>query len=301
MTLPPILWLQAFEAAARTLSFTAAGLELGVTQSAVSQRIRLLEDRLGQKLFVRHPRSLTLTPAGQAWLPSVHDAFARLAEGTAEVFGPRPEAPVTLRATPVMQQSWLAPRLLPFHRAHPHVAVRLVSAIWAADFGPEGADLEIRYGRGDWVDVEALSLGDEAMLPACSPVLAERLRQPTDLAGETLLHAVGFAVGWPAWLEYAGVAGLDRECRTLSCDSQVMTLALAAHGGGVALAHRGLLAQRDDLIAPFELALPSDESFWLVRPARRQPREAAALLWNWLAQDLGAHAGPGEAPVRRLP
>ncbi|SDL95117.1 LysR family transcriptional regulator, glycine cleavage system transcriptional activator [Modicisalibacter muralis] len=289
--LPPILWLQAFEAAARTLSFTAAGHELGVTQSAVSQRIRLLEDRLGQKLFVRHPRSLTLTPAGQAWLPSIREAFTRLAEGTAEVFGPRPEAPVTLRATPVMQQSWLAPRLLLFHRTYPHVAVRLVSAIWAADFGPEGADLEIRYGRGDWVDVEALSLGDEAMLPACTPELAGRLNRPADLTGETLLHAVGFAVGWPAWLEHAGVVGLDRQCRTLSCDNQVMTLDLAALGCGVALTHHGLLAQREDLVAPFALALPSDEGFWLVRPARRQLREQAALLWDWLARGLDATGG----------
>lgn len=284
--LPPILWLQAFEAAARTLSFTEAGHELAVTQSAVSQRIRLLEDRLGQKLFVRHPRSLTLTPAGQAWLPSVQDAFTRLAEGTAEVFGPRPEAPVTLRATPVIQQSWLAPRLLAFHQAYPHIAVRLVSAIWPADFGPEGADLEIRYGRGDWVGVDALSLGDETMLPACAPALAERLERPADLAGETLLHAVGFEVGWPAWLEYAGIVGLDRRCRTLSCDSQMMTLTLAAQGGGVALTHRGLLAQRDDLVAPFELALPSDEGFWLVRPARRQLREEASGLWDWLARSL---------------
>ena len=201
--LPPLIWLQAFEAAARTMSFTAAGQELNVTQAAISQRIRLLEDRLGQKLFVRHPRSLSLTPAGKAWLPSVLEAFARLAEGTAEVFGPSPDAPVTLRTTPLMQQNWLAPRLLAFHRIHPAVTVRLVSAIWPEDFGPEGADLEIRYGSGEWAGMEALSLGDEAMVPACSPQVAARLARPVDLAGEPLLHAAGFAVGWPAWLERA--------------------------------------------------------------------------------------------------
>lgn len=283
-SLPPILWLQAFEAAARTLSFTQAGLELGVTQSAISQRIRLLEDRLGQKLFVRHPRSLTLTPAGQAWLPSVQEAFARLAEGTAEVFGPRPEASVTLRATPIMQQTWLAPHLLDFHRRYPHIAVHLVSAIWTEDFGPEGADLELRYGRGDWEDVEAVSLGSEAMLPACSLAMAERLREPQDLAGKTLLHALGFAVGWQAWLEHAGVSGLDRRCLSLSCDNQVTTLSLAARGAGVALTHRSLLTQRDDLVAPFELAVASDECFWLVRPIRRKPHKEAILLWEWLFQ-----------------
>ncbi len=229
--LPPLIWLQAFEAAARTMSFTAAGQELGVTQAAISQRIRLLEDRLGQKLFVRHPRSLSLTPAGQAWLPSVLEAFSRLADGTAEVFGPRPDAPVTLRTTPVMQQNWLVPRLLAFHRAHPAVAVRLVSAIWPEDFGPEGADLEIRYGAGDWSGMDTVSLGDEAMVPVCAPAVAARLASPEDLSGETLLHAAGFAVGWPAWLERAGIAGIEDDCPTLICDTQVMTLTLAAAGG----------------------------------------------------------------------
>ncbi|WP_163559392.1 LysR substrate-binding domain-containing protein [Halomonas sp. NO4] len=280
--LPPLLWLQAFEAAARTLSFTAAGRELGVTQAAISQRIRLLEDRLGQKLFVRHPRSLTLTPAGQAWLPSIHDAFARLAEGTQEVFGAAPARAVTLRTTPVIQQSWLAPRLLAFHRAHPEVAVRLVSAIWPDDFGPQGADLEIRYGLGDWTDMEAVSLGDESLLPVCAPALAERLDEPADLAGHTLLHALGFATGWPNWLEQAGVAGLERHCSALNCDNQVMTLALASRGGGVALTHRRLLESRDDLVVPFALAVPSEERFWLVRPLRRSDHPDALLLWEWL-------------------
>ncbi|GGX88159.1 transcriptional regulator [Litchfieldella qijiaojingensis] len=289
--LPPLLWLQAFEAAARTLSFTAAGHELGVTQAAISQRIRLLEDRLGQKLFVRHPRSLSLTPAGQAWLPSIHDAFARISEGTSEVFGSTSESPVTLRTTPVIQQNWLAPRLLAFHRAHPSIAVRLVSAIWPDDFGPEGADLEIRYGRGEWSGVEAVSLGGESMLPVCAPTLAAGLREPADLAGHTLLHAVGFAVGWPTWLEQAGVAGLEHHCPALTCDNQVMTLALASHGGGVALTHRRLFESCDDLVAPFALEVPSEEGFWLVRPGRRQSREESSLLWEWLVEGLEGDSG----------
>ena len=293
--LPPLTWLQAFEAAARTMSFTAAGQELGVTQAAISQRIRLLEDRLGQKLFVRHPRSLSLTPVGQAWLPSVLEAFSRLAEGTAEVFGPRLDAPVTLRTTPVMQQNWLAPRLLAFHRAHPAIAVRLVSAIWPEDFGPEGADLEMRYGAGDWAGMETVSLGDEAMVPACAPAVAARLVRPEDLAGETLLHAAGFAVGWPAWLERAGIAGIEDDCPALICDTQAMTLTLAAAGGGVALTHRRLVESRADLVQPFTLSVESAERFWLVRPANRQPRDAAEGLWAWLAEGLAVRAG-GESP-----
>ncbi|MDN3524598.1 LysR substrate-binding domain-containing protein [Halomonas sabkhae] len=285
--LPPLGWMQAFEAAARTLSFTAAGNELGVTQAAISQRIRLLEDRLGQKLFVRHPRSLSLTPVGRAWLPSIQDAFVRLGEGTSEVFGgTRQERQVTLRTTPVIQQNWLAPRLPAFQRDYPEIGARVVSAIWPDDFGPEGADIEIRYGRGEWSGVEAISLGEEAMLPACSPTLARRIQTPEDLAGQVLLHAVGFAVGWPTWLEQAGVPGLEDRCAAMTCDNQVMTLALASQSGGVALMHRRLLEKRDDLVAPLPLEVPSEEQFWLVRPAKRQPHEEAARLWDWLLECL---------------
>ena len=282
-SLPPLLWLQAFESAARTLSFTAAGNELGVTQAAISQRIRLLEDRLGQKLFVRHARSLSLTPAGQAWLPSIHDAFSRISEGTSEVFGITSERPVTLRATPVIQQSWLAPRLVALHRQKPTILLRLVSAIWPDDFGPEGADIEIRYGRGEWSGLEMLPLGDEHLLPVCAPALARSLNVPADLAGHTLLHAVGFGVGWPGWLQAAGIAHLESECRSLTCDNQVMTLALASQGGGVALTHHRLLEQREDLVAPFDMSVPSDERFWLVRPSKRQVSDEAADVWAWLA------------------
>lgn len=284
--LPPLLWLQAFETAARTLSFTAAGQELGVTQAAISQRVRLLEDRLGQKLFVRHPRSLALTPAGQAWLPCLQDGFTRLAEGTEEVFGGGGEAPVTLRTTPVVQQNWLAPRLCAFRRAHPGVALRLVSAIWPDDFGPEGADLEIRYGQGAWPGVEAVSLGRETMLPVCAPALAERITEPADLAEHTLLHAVGFEVGWPAWLEAVGVPTLASRCAPLTCDTQTMTLSLAALGEGVALTHRRLVESRDDLVAALDWPVESDEAFWLVRPARAPARPEAALLWEWLKARL---------------
>lgn len=290
--LPPLAWLQAFESAARTLSFTAAGQELRVTQAAISQRVRLLEDRLGQRLFVRHPRSLSLTPAGQSWLPSLQDGFTRLIEGTREVFGEAGDAPITLRTTPVMQQNWLAPRLPAFRRQHPEVALRLVSAIWPDDFGPEGADLEIRYGQGAWPGMEAISLGKEMMVPVCAPALAERITEPADLAGHTLLHAVGFAVGWPTWLDAVGLPALESSCTPLICDTQTMTLALAALGEGVALTHRRLVEHRDDLTVALELPVDSKEGFWLVRPARPEPRSEAAILWDWLADHLGpAYAG----------
>ncbi|WP_439886839.1 LysR substrate-binding domain-containing protein [Pseudomonas sp. MBLB4123] len=289
--LPPLLWLEAFEVAARTLSFTAAGRELNITQSAVSQRIRLLEDRLGQQLFVRHPRSLSLSLAGQAWLPSIQAAFVRLRDSTAEVFGLTRDAPVTLRATPLAQQAWLAPRLVAFHREHPEVALHLASGFWITDFGSEGADMEIRYGRGDWEEQECVALGEgeEQMVVLAAPELAARLQGPEDLAGQTLLHSVGFAVGWRAWLQAAGVAELERQTRRVSCDTQVMALELARQGMGLALAHRNLFMRwqrevRHGLVPVFDLCVSTPERFWLVRPLRRQLRAPAQQLWDWLVR-----------------
>ena len=70
--------LRSFEAAARHLSLTKAGLELRVTQAAVSQQVRILEDSLGVKLFRRVTRGVALTEEGEALLPAISDAFGRI-------------------------------------------------------------------------------------------------------------------------------------------------------------------------------------------------------------------------------
>lgn len=280
--LPPVAWLQAFEAAARNLSFTRAGEELCVSQSAISQRIRLLEERLGQLLFVRHARSLSLTEAGKAWLPSVQDAFLRLSQGTAEVFGPKPDAPVTLRTTPALQHYWLAPRLANLQHAYPEMGLHVVSAIWEEDFIGEDVDIEICYGRGDRTDVVQESLGAEGMVPVCSQSVAEHLTSPADLVKHTLLHAAGFAVGWPAWLALADAAEVDTRANAFWCDTQIMTLRMAEQGCGIALAHRRLLDWAPSLVAPFHLECVTDEEFWLMRPIERSMRDSAHLVWNFL-------------------
>lgn len=229
---------------------------------------------------MRHPRSLTLTEAGRAWLPSVQEAFNRLAHGTAEIFGPEPDAPVTIRATPAIQQFWLAPRLYRFHQQYPQTPLRVVTGVWSDDFIGEDVDMEIRYGTGDWPHLVQRSLGNDAMTPVCAPQLAATLPDPASLAGHTLLHTAGFAVGWPAWLDAAGLDAI--QSRHLWCDTQSMTLRLAAQGCGIALAHQGLIGDRTMLIAPFRLTCPTQEQFILTRPERRSLRASADCLWRFL-------------------
>lgn len=286
----PLHQLAVFAAAARRVSFTAAAAELGVTQSAVSQQVRLLEERLGRPLFRRLPRGLMLTDEGRALLPLVEEALARLSEGVADLFGRPGEQRVVLRGTVGFQRFWLLPRLPAFRRAHPGLRLRLVTANWAEPQPPAGIDLEVRLGLGDWPGLTAERLTRDRLLPVAAPALAAGLRTPADLAGQTLIHSIGFREGWPAWLAAAGQAGLA-SAALLEVDTAVTALALAESGEGVALGRssfleEGLAAGR--LVAPFTLSLPSAEGFWLLRPAGRRLSPAAQVLADWLVREAGA-------------
>lgn len=148
--LPPLTWLRAFEAAARTLSFTNAATELHVTQAAVSKHVKSLELHLRHQLFIRHPRSLELTKSGEAYLPKVQDALERLAIGTREVFGRRGTEALTLRCAVSFSVNWLAPRLPDFLGRHPGKTIRIISSVWNDAFDKDAFDLDIQYGTGGW-------------------------------------------------------------------------------------------------------------------------------------------------------
>ena len=148
--IPPLLGLHAYEAAARHLSFAAAAAEMHLSASAVSQRVRTLETHLGVQLFERLPRSLRLTPLGEAYLPAVRDVFLELSAATTDLFETTDRASLTVRVQIAYATTWLAPRLPDFCASFPHIDLKLVSAIWADALPPSEIDLEIRQGNGAW-------------------------------------------------------------------------------------------------------------------------------------------------------
>lgn len=284
--LPPLTWLRAFEAAARTLSFTTAATELHVTQAAISKHVRSLELHLQQPLFLRRPRSLELTKSGAAYLPKVQDALDRLALGTREVFGGRKTRALTLRCTVSFAVSWLAPRLTTFLDRYPQVTLRVISSVWNDSFEKDLFDLDIQYGTGDWPGFESHRLTWEKITPLCAPdlPLRQRLTVPDDLASHRLLHVLGYQQGWGIWLNAAGARRVDPG-QGVQLDTSMTAHAMAASGGGVALG-RTSLAERDlaegRLIAPFDLAVPIDEAFYLLVPKTSSAHPDADVLINWL-------------------
>jgi LysR family glycine cleavage system transcriptional activator len=292
--LPPAQTLQAFDAAARHMSFTEAARELGITQAAISQRIRLLEHHLGQPLFVRHARGIELTDAGRSFVPAVSEAFQRLATGVQEAFGPARDASVTLRTTPGFAALWLAPRLRDFHERHPEIRIRITTAVWPSDFPGQGADLEVRYGDGHWDDVDSVALTRERVTPVCTPGLAVTLNAPGDLAHHTLLHAVGFQTGWPHWLAAAGVSHLLESTPSILCDTMVVVHELALNGLGVAIGRSDFIEPalaEGRLVAPFDRWLDTDEAFYLTRPFGESATPHAQRFWEWMLSAAPAADG----------
>jgi LysR family glycine cleavage system transcriptional activator len=287
--LPSLNGLRAFEAAARHLSFTKAAAELNVTQTAVSHQIRRLEAQLGLRLFTRRNRNLALTGAALDYLPAVRAAFEDLRGATERILRPQHEGVLTVSVLPTLAAKWLVQRLAAFQEAHPGIEVRIATATRAVDFRREEVDVAIRYGNGRWPGLRAVWLMAEEIFPVCSPALlrGERpLREPADLAGQTLLHVNLYTDEWSDWLTAAGLPpGLAQ--RGLTFDLNLMALQAALDGLGVALGRTAfveadLAAGR--LVAPFDIRVPAKSAFYVVAPEATADSPKIALFRDWLVE-----------------
>ncbi|MCG5475129.1 MAG: LysR family transcriptional regulator, partial [Sinorhizobium fredii] len=200
----PLNALRVFEAAARLGSFTRAGEELGMTQTAVSYQIKLIEESVGEPLFLRRPRQVTLTEVGQRLAPKVTEAFELLQEAVASA---RVDADTALfiHSTPTFASQWLARNIGTFQIAHPHISVRLTTADKVIDFGKEAADIAIRYGDGNWPGLASHPLMRVEFTPMLSPALAETIggvHEPRDLLKLRIIDPND--PWWEQWFRAAG-------------------------------------------------------------------------------------------------
>ncbi|MER9592504.1 LysR family transcriptional regulator, partial [Mesorhizobium australicum] len=202
-TLPPLDWLRSFEAAARLSNFTAAAAELGLTQAAVSQHIRLLEERLKTRLFSRLARGVALAPAGAAYLPHIQSAFATIGSSTTELFEPRAVQTVSIRVPISFALLALVPALPDLAEALPRIQLDLVTIHRPTDYDLPGSALDIRFGNGSFPGREAERLTAERLVPVANPALASA----ADWTSLPLLLVAGAREMWAEWFSAAGLAG----------------------------------------------------------------------------------------------
>src|SRR5450631_3800965 len=189
--LPPLNALRAFEAAARSESFTRAAEELCVTQGAVSHQVKALEATLGLKLFNRERQRLVITDAGREYLAVVRDALDRIAMGTERLVQRQTSGVLTVSTSPDFAAKWLVHRLGRFSEAHPDIDLRISATLHHVDFAREEVDLAVRHGDGNWAGLDVERLCTEQLFAVCSPKLLSarhRVSKPSDVLKFPLLH-----------------------------------------------------------------------------------------------------------------
>ena len=281
--------IKAFEAAARTGSFAAAGHELNVSAAAVSRMVHLLEARLGVALFERKANRLAMTAAGRAYQSGLTPIFDALASLTAQVTAPSGVRVLTVGVGPTFAMRWLIPRLADFRKEEPAIEVRITTGGVAAPFG-EDWSCGITLGDGEWPGLVAEPLFAADLVPVCAPRLAQQLKRPGDLRGPSLLRVAHSFNDWPSWLKAAGVARVTARGPEFQFYGQA--LQAAADGLGIAM---GIRPYIDDdiaagrLVAPFALTVPKGMRWYLVyRSFQTEQRDFAAFR-RWIMRSA---AGP---------
>lgn len=304
--LPPLHALAAFEAAARHQSFAKAAEELFLTHSAVSHRIRQLEESLGAKLFLRLNRSILLTPAGAQFLETVRETLHKLQSASSRLAADR-RLGVRISVAPAFPSQWLAHRIGEFLAKHPTIDLEIQSNSHMVNLRTEDIDVGVRFGDGHWPDHHCVKLFSDEFSPVCSPAYLQKvapIRAPQDLKRAVLLR--NSKVAWKEWFDAVGLDWEEPRSGPLFAEVNLL-LDAAASGAGVALAGRvlttaGLRSGR--LVKVLDATAHSKRAFYAVcLPEKLQRREVAVFV-EWLAaearEDLfkGTEAGP-QAPRKK--
>ena len=290
--LPPLDLLVGFEAAARHLSFTKAGEELFLTQSAVSRQIKDLEDGLGVALFQRRHRALALTEAGQQFYAAAAQVLTTMRSATERLQAQAGKRrPLSLTTTHSFAALWLIPRLAGFTRTHPGVDVRITAETRVQDLDRDGLDIAIRHGPASLAGPNAIRLFGEKVFPVCSPKLLKKipLKVPADLRHHVLLHYDDPEVRhpwlhWKSWLEVERIADL-KPAGTLTFSGYEQIIPAAVAGHGVALGRSPLvkdLISAGELVAPFKSQADPARAYFAIVSKNAAGRPEVAAFVEWL-------------------
>ncbi|BCH09276.1 LysR family transcriptional regulator [Mesorhizobium sp. 131-3-5] len=285
--LPPLDWLRSFEASARLSNFTAAAAELGLTQAAVSQHIRLLEERLKTRLFSRLARGVALSPEGAAYLPHIQSAFATISSSTTELFEPRALQTVSIRVPISFALLILVPALPDLAQALPRIQLDLVTIHRPTDYDLPGSALDIRFGNGSFPGREADRLTAERLVPLASPTLAGA----ADWTALPLLLVAGAREMWAEWFAAAGLAGHPQ--RSHRFDSFVAAMEAASAGTGVLLGSRPLVdaaLKARSLVPLSDFELSSSSGHFLTSASTARLTSAEQDFRQWLLGHLSRKA-----------
>lgn len=287
--LPSLKALRTFEAAARHLSFTRAAQELGVTQTAVSHQIKILEARLKTSLFRRVNNSLGLTPKGEVYFQSLNKAFDLIGEATERLLDDSSRRTITVGAMPSFAMRWLIPRLPHFRAQCPDtdIAIRLLPNAGTSDFARDGLDAIIRAGSG-WPEYNSVKLVPITIVPVCSPGLipdGAAFRTPAELAEQTLLRVSTAAVDeWRLWFQTLGLTAVA-PAQGPVFDSYTFAWQAAIEGLGIAMGRLPLVSEDLEsgrLVRAFDRVVSTGRAWYMVTPRDSGEDRKLSVFRQWM-------------------
>ena len=287
--------LRYFEVAARLNSYSRAANELCISQAAVSQKIRQLEDGLGCKLFVRDGREMRLTEAGKILFRHVSLGFDHIITGLNQIQNEPVEGLLCVSSTPSFASRWLLPRLWKFSIQHPSIPIRIITSCDAPKLKQGDADVAI--WQGDELDLTGEQqlnkhlLFEETIYPFCSPHLADsiQLTSPEQLLNCWLIHYESGGYPWQSWFAQAGVS-MNKDSvqwMDVSTFDHAMNAVMAGHGA--CLASDSLASdyvERGLLIKPFDIGMTPGIQFNLFYDEKSPRRNRIAAFANWLQSEV---------------
>lgn len=281
--------LLAFDAAARTGSFTSAARELNLTQGAVSKQIIALEEQLGTDLFERVGHRIELTPAGRVYARDVRAALDLVLTASMRVMSDPAGGVLNLAVLPTFGTRWLMPRLPGFLAENPGVNVHFHTRVSPFDFRLDHLDAAIHFGASSWPDAESTYLMGEVILPFAAPsfVAEHRIESPADLTRVRLLHISTRRSAWEDWLRAQDV---DAPATEGLYFEQFLTAAQAAAAGmGAVLLPRFLVGgeiERGELVPLFDRPLRSEKGYYLIVPHERAGWAPVVAFKEWLLRTV---------------
>lgn len=287
-SLPSLNALAAFEAAARHLSLTKAAEELNVTPGAISKQVRMLEDELGNPLFLRRHRALELTREGETLSGALRESFERISSTFRQVKTSGGQSSVTIGCTMAMAHLWLMPRMGAFWVDHQDIVIDHVISDHPRGLDRPDIDLRLRYGNGEWPDELSAKLYDDRIFPVASPGFAREHPVETldDLARLQLLSVEGIEWDWTTWADFFRELGhAGRRLNVRRFNSHVIALQAARSGQGAVLGWASLVApllKSGDLVQLGDAEIAAPHAYFVTWSARRPLSPQAGILRDWL-------------------
>lgn len=283
----PLNALRAFEAVATHMSFTAAAQSLQVTTAAISLHIKSLEEFLQTPLFVRHSRSVRLTPQGTRLLPGVRRGIAELSHAVAQLRQDRTSGVLNISLLGSFLQKWLLPRLGDFYQKNPEVDLRFNASRELINFHQADFHAAVRYGQGAWPDLRAEKMLDDWVFPVASPALVAKLGPIAtfgDIHKYPLLHSA--SEPWADWLRRVG-GDTTRNDRGPLLDDTASLLTAAEQGHGLVLTRWSLVAgdlAAGRLVRPVNQSVRQKNAYYFVAPAHHFELPKVIRFRDWLLE-----------------